>query len=256
MAVFADDVQDYERKTADLVQAADAEKDAQAESPPERLTDTSESNNETPWAEDTIAVIQGSDGNYKQCSSLKEAISMAAEGDAIELLSNTIALAEALAVDKSITLTNGVLTRAGNYTGYLLTASTGTLTLTNITLDGENRETIKNALIRVCEGATLVIGEGATLQKNKNSAVYVQQDNTDYAEEVSGSEADGIDYAGGVYTYGGEVVLDGGMVTANVGQLGGGIGAYNGKITIKSGEVSQNMAYWKGGGVYSKYADI
>lgn len=191
--------------------------------------------------EEMVASIEGTND-----ISLSEALENANEGDTIDLCANSIAMTEALVVDKNITLTNGTLTRAGEYTGYLLTVSSGTLTLTDITLDGEDRMDIKNALIRVEQGGELVIGAGAVLQRNKNFTDYLTSDET----------VEDIDFAGGAYTYGGRIVLDGGKVTENIGHLGGGIGAYKGTITISSGEVSRNMAYWKGGGICAEYTDI
>lgn len=212
---------------------------------------------ETLRKEGTVAVIQGSDGSYVQYSTLQEAVSTAVDGDTIDLVSNSIALTQALVVDKNITLTGGTLTRDTSNTKHLIKVTTGTLTLKDITIDGSSSGDVKTSMVYVAADAKLVIGSGATLHKNKNAAVFVKQDSlTKYTVDVDGNEADGTDYAGGIYTYGGEIVLDGGIIKENVGQLGGGIGAYNGKITIKSGKVSQNMAYWNGGGVYSKYAEV
>ena len=136
--------------------------------------------------------------------------------------------------DKKITLTsedtevNSLL--RGEEDEYLILQTAGELTLTNITLDGQNKQS-NWSLLASGYGSTLNLNEGTTIQNN----------------------IDTQDYGGGMLTYYATVKIDGAKIINNVARSGGGGGILSNysNITIESGEISGNSAIYSGGsGIY------
>ncbi len=121
------------------------------------------------------------------------------------------------------------LQRTENYKGNLLNISSGKVTLTNLTLDG-NAEKISNhdakALVRV-SGGKLTLGKNAVLQNNNTTGA-------DYPDGAVG---------GGVYVVGdGQLVIAGGTIQNCRALLGGAVGAFGGEICLESGKITGNHA--------------
>ena len=122
--------------------------------------------------------------------------------------------------------------------------SGGSLTLTKITLDGGSKENIKaeEPLIHVDDGGTLTLGNGATLQNNKNigglgsgGAVY-----NEGVCAMSGSAkitGNATSSGGGVYNYEGSTFrMTGGCIAGNTANSGGGVQC-NGTVELSGAPV-------------------
>ncbi len=142
--------------------------------------------------------------------------------------------------------------------------SGGTLTLTNITLDGgatatPTALTATDALVTVQEGGSLNLGtsgstlDGATLRNNNNAGGPGGVNNsgtvTMNGGTISGNTASGI--GGGVYNSG-TFTMNGGTISGNTASGSGG-GVFNSDtFNMSGGTISDNIAtVEKGGGVYN-----
>lgn len=111
-------------------------------------------------------------------------------------------------------LSGKTIARSYIYDGSLFEVSSGTLTLNNITLDGNATTTSNSSLINVT-GGSVTLGSGATLQNNKT-----------------------MNKGAAIRTIGGSVTINGGTVSGNISALGGnGIAVLtgpssNGSLTI------------------------
>ena len=211
--------------------------------------------------------VQGSDGRefYDVYGTLEEAFAAVtsqglndAEGIQIEMLVPETALNQNVSVraDKTVTLTTsdndlGGYTYSGSGNAKIKRGSVadtasmitngGTLTLTNITLDGDkdNHPDVSAGGGIINNSGTLTVDTGATLQNSS----------------TSGS-------GGAILSNAGSVTVSGGTITGNrsSGTLGGGaIYVASGSLTITDGTISNNSATGtngKGGAIYSASENI
>jgi hypothetical protein len=160
-------------------------------------------------------------------TTLKNAISNAAEGDTIVIAAD-IMVTEKLLVNESLTFTasgSGKLTRHSSFTNdcmFYIDASGKTVTFTNITIDGNGSNVTANRPgINVATGE-LIFQSGAVLQNCKNSSGY-----------------------GGGISIGGEAgkfTMTGGTIQNNYSaRYGGGVHvANNGNFTMTGGSIINN----------------
>ena len=135
--------------------------------------------------------------------------------------------------EKYIKLTGGTLTRANGFNNTMIVVK-GTLTLENITLDGNKDNTSGDGILEV-DGGKLTLNTGAILQNGKNS-----------------SNGGAIRICGG-----GTVIMNDGKITGNEALSGGGVCIFayageneqGGTFTMNGGEISGNTAE-AGSGVY------
>lgn len=131
--------------------------------------------------------------------------------------------------------TNATLVRAEGYNGYLVEVASGTsLTLTNITIDG-NSEKCPNtgkSLVHVsgrastAETTVLAVGEGATLKNNKIAVGY------------SAYDAEG----GAILAECATVNITGGSIEGNQASLGGGVYLQHAVLNMSGGAITGNAA--------------
>ena len=116
------------------------------------------------------------------------------------------------------------------FAGYMLTATSAELMLTDIIIDGGGAGFgASNAAAVYSNLGTVTIGSGAVIQNNFNSG-----------------------NGGGVFVERGKIVLDGGIIRNNAANNGGGLAILRdgGEIIIRSGVISGNTATTQGGGVF------
>jgi uncharacterized repeat protein (TIGR02543 family) len=172
-------------------------------------------------------------------ATLQTAITNTAYGETITITGD-ITVDELITIPsgKNITLTsdNGIRTLTRGTTGNLITvASGGSLTLENITIDGNNGSYTDGygSLVYV-NGGTLTMNTSAVLQNNNNK------------EESNG---------GGVYVYNGTFTMTDGEISGNAAGgsygsgSGGGVGVGYGTFTMTGGTINNNAAEKYGGGV-------
>ena len=206
----------------------------------------------------------------KPYKTLSKAYTEAATTGTIYLMSNiTQTAVTTMNGGKTITLTsctkssdtacayssNYSLIRGSAFTaGYLINNSSGTLKLTNVTINGNNVSASKSL---IANGGTLNINSGATLTKSVNSgaggAVYNTKTLTLAGGTISNNSAN---HGGGIdnETKTSTVTISSGTITGNKGtstsSSGAGIYSY-GTLTISGGTISSNVASGTGGGVVS-----
>ena len=234
------------------------------------------------------------DGN-KTSNNLEEIINLINEPGSgsiftITMNSNdTIASGLILNEGKKVTLTSSggpfTLTNTEEYERHF-TAVSGTLTLENIILDGN--DTVGG--IEVQAFGELIMNDGAVIQNCNNifgcgggvsvfaSGKLIMNDGAEirncnapiaaagvYIEEgtfimnggkISGNTVDEhMSYGGGVYNAGGTFTMNGGEINGNTAggnySYGGGVFTDGGTFTMNGGEISGNAATYNGGGVYS-----
>ncbi len=193
-----------------------------------------------------------SDGNTgaaadSAVATLAKALELVEEG-------GTIMVCGQLNTNDAVSLENVTLERANGFAGTMLNVSTGTLTLKNVTING-NKDAVQaskfGSLVTLRAGTTLNIGEGAVLKDNGALAVYALQASTVNMTGgvISGNESS-VD-SGAILSYGGAVNLTGGEITGNSSELAGGgvcfLGA--GTVTLDGTKITGNSAT-RGGGVY------
>lgn len=163
-----------------------------------------------------------------------KAVSSLASGGTVYILDAVdMAATVEIPVGQTVTITskNGShsLARADAHKGTLLDVE-GTLTLTDIILDGDGVANVTAPLADVYSSGTLTLGQGSVLTGNHNTTTV----------------------GGGVHN-GGTLVLDGGKITGNQAGLGRGAGVYTiGTFTVKGGMVGtyagDNGMHRAGGG--------
>ncbi|MDR1604288.1 MAG: hypothetical protein LBS10_05795 [Gracilibacteraceae bacterium] len=124
---------------------------------------------------------------------------------------------------------NAVITRSCSYTGDLFDVTGGTLTLGDVTVHGNsaNVANASGALVWI-DGGSLVVGPGATLQKNDT--------------QTNG---------GAIHIFNGDATLDGGQISSNEAKIGGAVYIdSDGVFTLKDGEVGNNIADRYAPGIY------
>ena len=126
--------------------------------------------------------------------------------------------------DKTFTITK---TSAGRH---FTVASGATLTLGNIILDGGKDKGNIGGGIEVEKGGTLVMNDGAVIQKCSVPGTYA--------------------YGGGVHNYG-TFTMNGGVISGNNAELGGGVSNVNSTFYMYGGVISGNNASEGGGGVFN-----
>ena len=203
-----------------------------------------------------IYVSAGGDdanGNGSEASpyaTLSKAYEVVAAGGTITVVGEVSqpAAANITVTDKAVTIMGtegGKLLRAsGNTTPFITVSGTGSVTLTNITLDGDKANsplspggtsnTGDHALVSVA-GGTLAIGQGASLTNNQGGFTS------------SGSSA------GGLRVTGGRVDMTGGSITGNECRYGAGVELYSGIFNMTGGSITDNAATdgrEGGGGLY------
>ena len=171
----------------------------------------------------TIILTMAAHAQITTLADLQDAITNAADGETIEITDN-------ITVDELITIPDGTniiltgeqLTRGIN--GILITvASGGSLTLQDITIDG-NKSAYSGLLIYL-NGGSLIMNSGAVLQNN-----------------TVGSSGGGVWIAGGTFTMnGGEIKNN------NAAMAGGGVDVLGGTFIMNGGEISGNNAQVGGG---------
>ena len=172
----------------------------------------------------------------KPYKTIGKAYNMAEDTTTIYVMDNiTETSTVSFANDKNITLTSctksgstcptssaNTVTRGNSLTGNLFAAQNGTLTLSTITLDGNN---VAADVAMINSRGTLNLNNGTTL-KNANCS------------------NDG----GAIYIPGGTVNINGATITNNTAARGGGIFATRGTINLMSGTFTSNSAPSSTGG--------
>jgi hypothetical protein len=133
----------------------------------------------------------------------------------------------------AVTIGGGSRTIAltGSGTGSVITVGDGvTLTLKNITFKGKDDNNA--ALIKVNQGGTLILEDGAVITGNTNT-------NTS-------SSGGGVNVSGGAFT------MSAGTISGNeaLSKVGGGVYTYEGTFKMSGGTIRGNKAGSGGGGVY------
>jgi hypothetical protein len=191
---------------------------------------------------------------------LEAAVSAAAGTTAVITLMSDISLSSSITV--SAANTNITLTGSGtkriipseepNYTFFILEGSGVSLTLDKgVTLD-KDATGQSGSVVRVRNGAALVLKNEAKITGNSTSGVSVERGGifTMQGGEITGNTADGN--GGGVRVAdGGTFIMQGGKIWGNTANSTGG-GVYNaGTFTMQGGEITENTANFNGGGVYN-----
>ncbi len=150
---------------------------------------------------------------------------------------------------------NFSLIRGGSFTdGFLMNNSSGTLNLTNVTINGNNVSATK-ALIS--NAGTLNINSGATLTKSVNSNSGGAVINTKTLTLAGGTISNNTALSGGGIMSGNTastVTMSSGTITGNKGTatVSSGAGIYSyGTLKITGGTISNNVATGSGGGILS-----
>lgn len=207
---------------------------------------------------------------------LEEALNAAQNSDTVTLIRD-VTLGENLTLNKTVTLTGHTILRDASYGDVLFTVKGGTLTLSDITIDGGaqwsetsqdsvlGRGTTNNGVsarqpLLVVSGGEVNVAGGATLQNNSNSSNNYGQSGG--AVRVTGGKlriAGGmirdnycIPYGGAVLSTGGEVILESGAVIGNHGTSSGGVFCVDGSsaFTMNGGTIANNRGGGNGGVVW------
>ena len=144
------------------------------------------------------------------------------------------------------------VTRVNSYSDAFFNVPGGQLDLSNITLNGTNKESTM-AIINAFT-ATVNINEGATISSCKNTqgggAIYSEETNINVngGQIVNNTAQSG----GGVFVnYNSVITMNSGEISDNTAGNGGGIFVYNGStVLINNGGVYRNTTTEHGGGVY------
>lgn len=193
----------------------------------------------------------GSDLNSGASSSpvktFEKAQSLLSEGGTI-YISGTVTVS----TDQSWSLDNNgsQIKRYSSFTGPLVSvASGGTLSLSDVTINGGSgtpsassiatnttyaTSSAKAPLIVVQSGGSLSISDGAVLQYNSNKP--------DTKSTGVFSENGYVGQGGAVYSDGGTIVMDGGLIQYCEAHSGGGIYIENGSFTLTGGTIDKNYA--------------
>ena len=138
---------------------------------------------------------------------------------------------------------------------HFIVASGATLTLENIILDGGKDKGNIGGGIEVEKGGTLVMNDGAVIQKCSvpgtytfgggvyNSGTFTMKDG-----KIINNTAD---EGGGVFNSDGAFTMEGGEISGNNAVVGGGVFNIDGAFTMEGGEISDNETEWLGGGVFT-----
>ena len=183
-----------------------------------------------PAAITTLADLNTAISNANGTSETPTEITIAPEGITVD---------SAVIIDnKHIKLTGGTLTRAASYKNNLIEVKNGgSLTLQNITLDGNKANATGGCLINLNKAA-LVLEDGAVLTNNKGgSAINIGYHISDFSS----------------------ITMNGGVISNNAADSGGAIkdSDMNTVITIKGGKITGNTATGTssnstyGGAIYS-----
>lgn len=176
-------------------------------------------------------------------------------------IEGTIAVTSAIKVaGKHVKLTGGTLTSADLKATMIAISSAGSLTLENITLDGTGHP--EAYYLVAASSGTVNIEDGAILQNNSNTAVYVGANGTAVMNGGKICNNTTTGWGGGiygddkakVYVNGGEICnnhanYDTTGYTSAVNGGGGGIYLVSGTLHITGGTISGNHAVSNGGGV-------
>ena len=184
----------------------------------------------------------------KAVKTLKKALELVEEGGTV-IVQGQLEIKEDMALDK-VTIKRGF-----GCTGNMLYVSGSyTLTLKNVTIDGNRDEVSGSALsplVYVHDGATLNIEDGSVLKNNAFAAVRGDdQSEVNMSGGIITGNASKYD-GGGILMYGGTLNLTGGEISGNSSERAGGGVCYLGKGTVNlSGtKILKNSANC-GGGVY------
>ena len=206
----------------------------------------------------------GSDDNDGSSSnpikSLEKALSLVAADGAIEVLGS-------VDIAQDTTITDATFKRASGYEGTLFDVTGGTLTLANVTIDGQNQkasgylvEVNGSSSSLVITGTTRLVNNGASATSGQgNSAVYITGGGslTMNDGEISGNRSSSA--GGGIEGYlVGTIQLNGGTIKNNSSaRSGGGVSILgSGKLVLAGTEISGNSASVSAGGIYLQaYSD-
>lgn len=207
---------------------------------------------------------------------LEEALNAAQDGDTVTLIRD-VTLGKNLTLNKTITLTGHTILRDASYGDLLFTVKGGTLTLTDITIDGGARwsETSQDSVLGrgttnngvsarqpmlMVSGGEVNVAGGATLQNNSNNSNNYGQSGgavrvTGGKLRISGGMIRDnycIPYGGAVLSTGGEVILESGAVLGNHGTSSGGVFCVDGSsaFTMTGGTIAGNRGGGNGGVVW------
>ena len=207
-----------------------------------------------------------------QTGTFEEAISKVYDGGQIVLLSD-ISLTQTVTISKSVTISSknqNKITCQVDQHGYLLNITSGTVTLTNIVIDGgsETNITASRALIAVKNG-TLILGQNVVLQNNNNTTENGAGGGVcligGSIRMLSGSQISDnqAEQGGGVaivqdanfYMEGGEILRNTATTSASYGKGGGGVYQTAGSFYMSGGSIHDNLSNACGGGVYLSYGN-
>ena len=207
-----------------------------------------------------------------QTGTFEEAISKVYDGGQIDLLSD-ISLTQTVTISKSVTISSknqNKITCQVNQHEYLLNITSGTVTLTNIVIDGgaKTNITASRALIAVKNG-TLILGQNVVLQNNNNTTKNGAGGGVcligGSIRMLSGSQISDnqAEQGGGVaivqdanfYMEGGEILRNRATTSASYGKGGGGVYQTAGSFYMNGGSIHDNLSNACGGGVYLSYGN-
>jgi hypothetical protein len=193
------------------------------------------------YAAVSLPTLARADTSVTSVASLAElAAAYDQDGDGtIDLNGNTVYVTARLNIEAPYTITNGTLKRASPYANYLIRIAKAntTLTLENVTIDGNSQEVTASALIRIDHNTSSVImNSGTVLQNSKSIAT----------ETVAGSA---VSMTKGTFT------MNGGVITGCEAGLDGTVYIVTGNFIMNGGEIKNNTAANNGGGVYIKGND-
>ena len=147
---------------------------------------------------------------------------------------------------------------------FLIDSSSGNVTITNVTLDGNKDNVTATGQLLQILGGKVTLGDGATICNNRNgvgsgstpSAVYMQGSGATLTmldgAKITGNESTAND-CGGVQINSGTFDMSGGEITGNTtAEDGGGVCVLSsGTFMMSGGTISGNKADDGGGGVYN-----
>lgn len=165
-------------------------------------------------------------------------------------------------IDTDTELNNAVFKRAESYNGsnssLFYVTSQATLTLSDVVIDGDNIELGKDAydgysyayLIKVYNGSTLKIKDGADLKNNGARAIEVYQSSLDMSGgKIRNNHA--LNDGAAIYIEDSTVRLSGGEISGNSSETnGGGILILHADVTLSGTEIKNNSVGMCGGGVF------
>ena len=193
---------------------------------------------------------------YKGVTSrdIQDKIDNAADGDAITI-DDTVLIDKTVNINKNITLKgNGTLLRDESFNSFMLgIGPNASVTMEEITIDGNNIDDVLGAAVYIDEGASFTMNSGLITKNGKiDDNVGGVYNNVGTFTMNGGTISENSAFDGsGVYNYKGTIIMNGGVISKNYGHYGSGVYNCEGTFTMNGGEINNNTAIDYGGGVYN-----